>query len=118
MKICIAIACCVLGVAACKSDKSDSSTKIDPPKPTTTSVEPAGSAAPTPPPADPHAGHQGSGSAAGSAAAPAAGNGPDCATEFDHSKADKHMACVECEKHRGHGTMEAECKNAIAKPWK
>lgn len=118
MKFCIAIACCVLATAACKSDKGDSSTKTDPPKPTTTTVEPAGSAVPTPPPADPHAGHQGSGSAAGSAAA-AGGNGPDCATEFDHGKAaDKHMACVECEKHRGHGTMEADCKNAIAKPWK
>lgn len=117
MKICIAIACCVLGLTACKSDKSDSSTKTDPPKPTPNTVVPAGSAA-TPPAADPHAGHQGSGSAAGSAA-PGAGIGPDCATEFDHGKAvDKHMACVECEKHRGHGTMEADCKNAIAKPWK
>jgi hypothetical protein len=115
MKICIAIVCCALGVTACKSDKSDSTTKTEPPKPTTTTVEPAGSAAPTPPPADPHAGHQGSGSAAPAAA----GNGPDCASEFDHGKApDKHAACVECEKHRGMGTMEAECKNAIAKPWK
>ena len=115
MRVCIAIVCCVFGVSACNSDKSDSSTKPDPPKSTTPTVEPAGSGATAPTPADPHAGHSGS----GAAAAPAGGNGPDCATEFDHGKApDKHMACVECEKHRGHGSMEAECKNAIAKPWK
>ena len=108
MKFCIVMACCILATAACKSDKSDSSTTTNPPP------APAGSAT-TPPAADPHAGHQGS----GSAAAPTGANGPDCASEFDHAKfADKHMACVECEKHRGHGAMEAECKNAIAKPWK
>lgn len=119
MKLCIAIVCSVLGVTGCKSNKSEPATSNEPPSPTVPArtVEPAGSAAapgsaaePTAP--DPHAGHQGSG-----ASAPV--NGPDCATDFDHGKfADKHQACVECEKHRGMGSMEAECKNAIAKPWK
>lgn len=121
MKLCIAILCSILGVAACKSNKSEPSNTTEPQGKGTPSrtVEPAGSAAPPAgsgaAPTDPHAGHPGSGSAA---VAPS-GTGPDCATEFDHAKqADKHMACVECEKHRGMGAMEADCKNAIAKPWK
>jgi len=33
--------------------------------------------------------------------------------------ADKWVECIKCEKvHRGMGTMEADCKNAIARPWK
>ncbi len=107
MKRCIIIACCVLGTTGCNADKSPSSSTTEAPSKAPTSPSPtptpAGSAT-TPP--------QGSGSAAMS-------TGPSCATDFDHGKlADKHMACVECEKHRGMGTMEAECKNAIAKPWK
>ena len=110
MKLCIAIACTVLGVVGCSSKTENASTRA-----------PAGSAAPTrtvepvAPAPDPHAGHQGS----GSSGPPAAGTGPDCASEFDHGKnASAHMACVECEKHRGMGAMEADCKNAIPKPWK
>ncbi len=113
MKLCIAIVCTVLGVVGCKSKTENANTRepAGSAAPTRT-VEPAGSAAPAP---DPHAGHQGSGSAAN----PLAGNGPDCATEFDHGKnASAHMACVECEKHRGMSAMEADCKNAIPKPWK
>ena len=51
---------------------------------------------------------------------PAAETGPDCATEFDKAKfPDKHATCIECEKqHRGMGSMEADCKNDIEKPWK
>jgi hypothetical protein len=46
-------------------------------------------------------------------------NGPDCDKDFDQAKyPDAFKACKECEKHRGMGTMEPECKNAIAKPWK
>ena len=46
--------------------------------------------------------------------------GPDCETEFDRSKfQDKYLQCKECAKqHRGMGTMEKDCKDAIAKPWK
>ena len=113
MKLCIAIACTVLGVVGCSSKTENASTRA-----------PAGSAAPTrtvepvAPAPDPHAGHQGSGSS-GSSGPPAAGTGPDCTSEFDHGKnASAHMACVECEKHRGMGAMEADCKNAIPKPWK
>ena len=119
MKLCIAIVCTVFSVAACKSNKSEPSSTTEPASKTmpTRTVEPQGSGAePSGSAVDPHPGHQGS----GSATQPASGaNGPDCATEFDHGKfADKHMACVECEKHRGMGTMEADCKAGIAKPWK
>lgn len=46
--------------------------------------------------------------------------GPSCETDFDRSKMpDKWAECMKCEKvHRGMGTMEADCKAAIAKPWK
>ena len=45
--------------------------------------------------------------------------GPDCDKEFDQAAyAESHKACKDCEKHRGMGTMEPDCKNAIAKPWK
>lgn len=114
MKLCIAIVCTVIGVVGCKS-KNESANTNEPAGSAvrTPTVEPAGSAAPAP---APHAGHQGSGSAA---ATPPAGTGPDCGSEFDHGKnATAHMACVECEKHRGMGAMEADCKNAIPKPWK
>lgn len=119
MKLLISIVCTVFSVAGCRSNKSEPSRNAEPPAkavPTMT-VEPQGSgAAPAGSAADPHAGHQGAGSA--TQPAPVA-TGPDCATEFDHGTfADKHTACVECEKHRGMGTMEADCKTAIAKPWK
>ena len=46
-------------------------------------------------------------------------NGPDCDKDFDQAKyPDAFKACKDCEKHRGMGTMEPDCKNAIAKPWK
>lgn len=46
--------------------------------------------------------------------------GPDCETEFDKTKfPDAYQQCQACVKqHRGMGTMEADCKSAIAKPWK
>lgn len=46
--------------------------------------------------------------------------GPSCNAEFDRTKiADKWAECMKCEKvHRGMGSMEADCKNAIPKPWK
>ena len=51
---------------------------------------------------------------------PASETGPDCEADFDKAKfPDKHASCLDCEKqHRGMGTMEADCKNAIEKPWK
>jgi Cu(I)/Ag(I) efflux system membrane fusion protein len=59
----------------------------------------------------------------GQTAAPAAGGGgqgPDCANDFDAEKfPDKVRACRACEiQHRGMGTMEQDCKSAIAKPWR
>jgi Cu(I)/Ag(I) efflux system membrane fusion protein len=48
---------------------------------------------------------------------PAAGS---CAADFDRAKfPDKYAACRACEiQHRGMGTMEEDCKHAIAKPWR
>lgn len=48
--------------------------------------------------------------------APASG----CDADFDRAKfPGKHAECVKCETvHRGMGTMEADCKNAIPRPWK
>ena len=45
--------------------------------------------------------------------------GPSC-DEFDRSKyADKWTECQKCAQiHRGMGSMEADCKNAIPKPWR
>jgi Cu(I)/Ag(I) efflux system membrane fusion protein len=62
----------------------------------------------------------------GQTAAPAAasgggdGEGPDCANDFDAALfPDKARACRACERqHRGMGSMEEDCKSAIAKPWK
>jgi len=53
-------------------------------------------------------------------AAPPAGSGPDCYADFDPSgMPDKYQQCKACERiHRGMGTMEADCKKAIAKPWR
>jgi Cu(I)/Ag(I) efflux system membrane fusion protein len=43
-----------------------------------------------------------------------------CSTEFDAQRfPDKGQACRACEiQHRGMGTMEDDCKNAIPKPWR
>ena len=43
-----------------------------------------------------------------------------CATDFDAQKyPEKVQACRACEiQHRGMGTMEDDCKKAIAKPWR
>jgi membrane fusion protein, copper/silver efflux system len=48
------------------------------------------------------------------------GQGPDCARDFDATRyPDKTRACRACEiQHRGMGTMEEDCKNAIPKPWR
>ncbi len=56
-------------------------------------------------------------------AAPAASAGAApagfCEREFDRDKfRDKYTECKKCEAHRGMGTMEDECRAAIAKPWK
>jgi membrane fusion protein, copper/silver efflux system len=50
--------------------------------------------------------------------APAAASA--CDKDFDKAKfPDKYQKCRECERvHRGMGTMEEDCKNAIAKPWR
>ena len=60
------------------------------------------------------------GSSANPPSASASPSGPDCDKDFDQGKfPDKFKACQDCEKqHRGMGTMELDCKNAIAKPWK
>lgn len=56
----------------------------------------------------------------GARAAPPPGSGPDCETDFDPvGMPDKYQQCKACERiHRGMGTMEADCKNAIPKPWR
>jgi Cu(I)/Ag(I) efflux system membrane fusion protein len=42
-----------------------------------------------------------------------------CDTEVDKQKyPDKYQQCVACRAHRGMGSMEEDCRNAIAKPWK
>jgi Cu(I)/Ag(I) efflux system membrane fusion protein len=59
-------------------------------------------------------------SGAAPAAAGGGGQGPDCTRDFDAQKfPDKANACKACEvQHRGMGTMEEDCKKAIAKPWR
>jgi Cu(I)/Ag(I) efflux system membrane fusion protein len=56
----------------------------------------------------------------GAKPAPPPGSGPDCETDFDAARLpDKYQQCKACERvHRGMGTMEADCKNAIPKPWR
>lgn len=46
--------------------------------------------------------------------------GPDCEKDFDkNTQSEKYVQCRSCEKtHRGMGSMEPDCKNAIPKPWK
>jgi Cu(I)/Ag(I) efflux system membrane fusion protein len=48
------------------------------------------------------------------------GEGSACDTEFDKNKyPEKYAQCRACEvQHRGMGSMEDDCKQAIAKPWK
>jgi len=50
----------------------------------------------------------------------APGQGPSCDADFDKTKfTDKHQQCRSCEVvHRGMGSMEQDCKNAIPKPWR
>ncbi|NVJ25320.1 efflux RND transporter periplasmic adaptor subunit [Myxococcus sp. AM011] len=59
-------------------------------------------------------------SPAASKAPPPPGAGPDCNVDFDAKGApDKYAQCKACERvHRGMGTMEADCKNAVPKPWR
>ena len=61
------------------------------------------------------------------APAPASGSqggsadqGPSCETEFDQeSQPDKYRQCRACERqHAGMGSMVADCKNAIPRPWR
>jgi Cu(I)/Ag(I) efflux system membrane fusion protein len=61
-----------------------------------------------------------SAAASGSKPPPPPGSGPDCDTVFDAAgMPDKYQQCKACERiHRGMGTMEADCKNAIPKPWR
>ena len=56
----------------------------------------------------------------GAKTAPPPGSGPDCDAAFDASgMPDKFQQCKSCERiHRGMGTMEEDCKNAIPKPWR
>jgi Cu(I)/Ag(I) efflux system membrane fusion protein len=46
--------------------------------------------------------------------------GPSCETAFDaKEQPGKYAECRKCEQvHRGMGSMVADCKNAIAKPWR
>jgi membrane fusion protein, copper/silver efflux system len=57
---------------------------------------------------------------ASAGAAGASDRGPSCERDFDAATAaQKYAECRRCEQaHRGMGTMEADCKAAIAKPWK
>lgn len=52
--------------------------------------------------------------------APGPGTGPSCERDFDAQKApEKYAECKQCERvHRGMGSMEADCKNAIPRPWR
>jgi len=62
------------------------------------------------------------GTSSAGAAAPAPGTGPPsaCDADFDRAKfPDKWADCKKCETvHRGMGSMEADCKAAIPKPWR
>ena len=50
---------------------------------------------------------------------PSPGEGPTC-QEIDRAKfPDKWIECQKCVQiHHGMGSMEADCKNAIPKPWR
>lgn len=54
------------------------------------------------------------------APAPGGGSEPSCEADFDRQKTpDKWAECMKCETvHRGMGSMTADCKRAIARPWK
>jgi Cu(I)/Ag(I) efflux system membrane fusion protein len=54
------------------------------------------------------------------AARPTSSESSTCDRDFDAQKfPEKHQACRACEvQHRGMGTMEKDCKRAIAKPWR
>ena len=56
----------------------------------------------------------------GTSGAKGSSQGPDCGSDFDRQKfPDKYQQCRQCEiVHRGMGTMEEDCKNAIPQPWR
>jgi multidrug efflux pump subunit AcrA (membrane-fusion protein) len=55
----------------------------------------------------------------GATAAGAQPSGDFCDTAFDRAKfPDKYGQCIACRAHRGMGSMEDDCRNQIAKPWK
>jgi Cu(I)/Ag(I) efflux system membrane fusion protein len=58
--------------------------------------------------------------AAGNGGGGSEASGPDCETAFDRAgHADAYRQCRECERvHAGMGSMVADCKNAIARPWR
>jgi Cu(I)/Ag(I) efflux system membrane fusion protein len=49
-----------------------------------------------------------------------AAQGPSCGADFDRTRfPDKYEQCRRCEiVHRGMGSMEQDCKNAIPRPWR
>lgn len=49
-----------------------------------------------------------------------AATGPSCETDFDRQRyPDRYVQCRACERqHRGMGSMEADCKSAIGRPWR
>jgi Cu(I)/Ag(I) efflux system membrane fusion protein len=51
---------------------------------------------------------------------PGASSPSACDTDIDATQfPEKHAACLACERiHRGMGTMEEDCKNTIARPWR
>jgi hypothetical protein len=61
---------------------------------------------------------EGASAVAGEAAAPAPASA--CDQIVDKAKfPEKYRECRECERvHRGMGTMEEDCRNAIPKPWR
>lgn len=57
--------------------------------------------------------------AADQGATPKAAPPSRCDADFDRAKfPDKYAACRACAVHRGMGSMEEDCVNAIAKPWR
>lgn len=58
--------------------------------------------------------------ALGPSASTSAETGPDCATAFDAARyPEAYRQCRACEvQHPGMGSMVADCKNAIARPWR
>ncbi|MCC6995935.1 MAG: efflux RND transporter periplasmic adaptor subunit [Deltaproteobacteria bacterium] len=62
---------------------------------------------------------QGFGSAGGAGAAGPAAAQSVCERSIDKQKfPDKYQQCRACDVHRGMGSMEADCRDAIPRPWK